>query len=331
MSIASNVLPMPEQQIVAYNEFRAQLAELKATNEKTVFQYADPKGNKAARSYVHKLRLTKGEVERVRKQEKAASLEYGRKVDAGAKEIIEEIEAMISVHERPLLEIENKEKERVAAIRARIDKIKAFQECNGHDSEETAHVLQKLRAVKLDESFAEFLAEATQEIEKAILAQETQQAIAVEREAQAAELARLQKAEAERRQKERDEAIAREATEKAEAAAREAAERAKEEARKKALQAEAAANAKIAAAEAEARRAQEAAALAVQQERDRAEAEQRAVAEEAERREADKKHRAKINREILVALVGAGISEEVAKTVITVIAKGSVPNVKIVY
>ena len=99
------------QEIVAYNEFRGQLAELKANNAALVFDYANPLGNKAARSHVYKLRQTKAAVDKVRKAEKEASLERGRKVDAEAKEIMSEIEAMIDIHQKPLDEIEEREEQ----------------------------------------------------------------------------------------------------------------------------------------------------------------------------------------------------------------------------
>jgi len=48
-------------------------------------------------------------------------------------------------------------------------------------------------------------------------------------------------------------------------------------------------------------------------------------------REVDTKHRGKINREAVAALVLAGIDAKIAKNAITVIAKGMIPNVKINY
>lgn len=53
--------------------------------------------------------------------------------------------------------------------------------------------------------------------------------------------------------------------------------------------------------------------------------------EELAAREADTKHRGKINREAVKALELAGIDSAIAKNVITVIAKGMIPNVKINY
>lgn len=88
--------------------------------------------------------------------------------------------------------------------------------------------------------------------------------------------------------------------------------------RQKAL--EAAEQARIAAEEA-----------AAQRERDRIEAERQAAAEEQRRREQDRAHRAKINTEAMNGLIAAGLSEAAAKTAVTAIAKGEIPNVRISY
>ena len=48
-------------------------------------------------------------------------------------------------------------------------------------------------------------------------------------------------------------------------------------------------------------------------------------------READKKHRGKINKEAMDALVLSGLDAAISKNVITLIAKGMIPNVKINY
>src|SRR5688572_22920687 len=103
----------PEKALVPFNEFEAQLAELKSVNSKTIFEYDTPSGNAAARSYVRKLSQTAGAIERVRKEEKAASLEYGRRVDAEAKRLDAEVRAMQEPHQKAIDEIEGREKERI--------------------------------------------------------------------------------------------------------------------------------------------------------------------------------------------------------------------------
>ena len=68
--------------------------------------------------------------------------------------------------------------------------------------------------------------------------------------------------------------------------------------------------------------------------KEKKEAEEREAAQqkaEAEALAASKKHRAKINNEILAAFSKAGVSEEAAKTVIRAVAKGRIPHMAIQY
>lgn len=338
------VLKATDGGIAAYSEFRAQLATLRAENSALVFDYADPKGNKEARSHIHKLRRTKGAVESARKTEKAASLEYGRKVDAEAKDIIGEIESMIDVHERPILEIEEREEARKQAILNRIGAICRFLEVPvGLSADAYREALAELDALPVDESLDESMAAGVKHKKDATAHLSALLADAEKREAEAAELARLRAEAAAREQAEREQRIAEEAAAKAKADAEAAAERGR-------LQAEAAAKREQEAAaarertereraeraEAEAKAAQERAARAAQEavERERREA---AAREEAERaaatkREADKAHRAKINGAAVDALMdGADLSREQAEAVVTMIAKRQVPAVTISY
>lgn len=168
-------------------------------------------------------------------------------------------------------------------------------------------------------------------------------------EAAAAKAAREAEEEARMR-----EAVAKAEVERAENA-RQAEQKAREDAEARAIKAEqdrkesekraeearieAAAKAerdKAAAAEKAKREAEEAA----KRERERIEAERKAEADAQAAREADKAHREKINREavagILKAITAHHIAnkeeaEKVAKTVIEVIAKGTIPHVKITY
>lgn len=70
----------------------------------------------------------------------------------------------------------------------------------------------------------------------------------------------------------------------------------------------------------------------VEAERERVAAEARKVAAETEAREKDKKHKAAINNAAVIALGGLpGISTQLARDIVTAIAKGEIPNVKISY
>jgi colicin import membrane protein len=329
--------------LAVYNPFRAQLIEFKEFNSKLVFDYEDPKGNKDARSHVYKLRQSKAAVEKARKEEKAASLEYGRRVDAEAKEIIAEIEAMIEVHQKHLDEIEQREQARIDGIKSRINAfVVATEGLESLDSGAIHERLTQVKGVALDDSFAEFLAEAGQVKDMATKKLEAAHALAMKREADAAELERLRKEAAEREQKERDERLQREAAERAKAEAeakaqaeREALERKAREEKEAAekrelelkLQAEKAEREKLEAEQRAEREKQE----AIEAERLRIQREAEAKAAEEAKREADKKHQAKIHGEIIAALAVCGISEDAAKAAIVAIRKGEVPHVRIIY
>lgn len=128
-----------------------------------------------------------------------------------------------------------------------------------------------------------------------------------------AELKRLQEAEAKRLREEHEARIAQEAAAQATA-----------EAQAKAKQAKRDADTAIAKAEAEAE-------AATQRERERVAEEKRKEAAETAKREADKTHKAAINGTALAAFIDLGISASDAKKVVTAIAKGQIPAVRIVY
>lgn len=337
----AEVIPFNKQEIAAFSEFRSQLATLKHDNEKAVFNYDDPKGNKEARSHVYKLRQTRAAVEKVRKEQKADALEYGRKVDQQAKEISEEIDGMIELHEAPLRAIEEKEAARVKAHKDRIAAIGVY--LDGSESAEViAGAISRVEAVVIDESFQEFRAEALMVKTDVVEGLRKRHAAQVAQEEQAAELARLRAESIAREQKEREEKIAREAREHAERAAalkaeaeRIARESAEREAAAKAERDRIAKQQEIeqakAAQEAAERRAIEAERIAKEKaERDIKDA-QEAERREIEKREADKTHRAKINNAAVAKLIALGLIEADAKMVITAIAKKEIPAVSIAY
>lgn len=151
----------PDAAVAIYNPFRQQLAEIKNHNAKLVFDYADPEGNKEARSHVYKLRQTKAAIDKARKAEKAASLEYGRKVDAEAAKLTEEIEEMIEVHAKPLEEQEAKEKARIDGIMATINGMTVTAESVINKTSTQLLVrLTEITDIAIDNSFGEFLDQA---------------------------------------------------------------------------------------------------------------------------------------------------------------------------
>lgn len=353
------VLIKEESAVAEYRPFYAQLAELEQKNATLVFDYESPKGNKEARSHVNTLRLTKGALERTRKAAKEESLRIGRAIDAEAKEIGARIEAMITVHQSAIDEIEQRERQRVADLAERLANLR--NSCAAVTvAVDLAELITQLEPVVIGDDWQEFKPQALEAKDQVLRDLRVRHAEAVEREAKEAELARLRAEAAERERVERDAAIVRAAEERArveaarvaqeaearaaaerEAAARrelelklqaENAERRRIEAEQRAEQerVEAAARAEREAKEA-IERAERQAAEAVRREQERVAAQKIAEAAEQARREKDKKHKASINRAALAALVEGGLSEECAKQCVTLIASGKVPAVSIAY
>jgi hypothetical protein len=364
------VLTTVESAVAEYRPFYAQLVELEQKNTALAFDYESPKGNKEARSHVYALRQTKGALERTRKEAKEESLRIGRAIDAEAKEINARIEAMITVHQSALDAIEQREKDRVAALTTRLHEL-AMTGAAAITTVDIASAIAGLEPVVIGDDWQEYKTKALEAKDGALRTLRARHAERVEHEAREAELALL-RAEAEARaQKEREEAIARAAVEKAQAEAARKAEEGRAAAARAIAEAEARAKAEREAAErrelelklaaeaaerrrveAEQRAEQERIDAAARAERERKEAAERAIRDAAEavkreqervaaaaaleaaeqaKREANKAHKARINRAALAALVEGGLSEECAKQCVTLIASGKVPAVSIAY
>ena len=323
--------------IAVYAEFRAQLDGLRKLNEETVFDYEDSKGNKDARSHVYKLRQTKSAVEKARKTEKSESLEYGRRVDEQAKEIYVEIDKMIEVHAKPLEEIEQRETDRIEHHKTNLSEIEG---AGRQTTEQWLDLPLEVMRDRLAEVEAESIGEDRWEEFALIAAQTKDAAVALMRDAIArrekhdaeqAELERLRAESEERDRTEREEHLRKEGEERERRESEAKAKAEREAAERRELELKLAAET----AEREKAEAEQRAANAEKEteERLRREAADRAVKEAAEatEREADKKHRAATNRAAVAAFVKGGLSEDVAKQAVTLIAQKAVPNVSIAY
>ena len=331
------------KEIAAYSPIIGQLAEIKKNNASIVFDYEDAADNKKARSYVHQLRKLKALTDKERKAAKAESLAYGRRVDAEAKTITVEIEEMIAVHAEPLAEIEQREALRVAGIQERIAAMATAPESVEYgDSSVLADILAVVKAVAIDDSFAEFASEAAQVKDAAITRIEAVLAVTVKAEADAAELERLQRAELERQQKDREDQIRKDAADKAKADAEEARLKLEAEAEQKhrreieaserrevelRLERETAKREK---AEAEARTER----IAKETEdRMNREAAEKDIAEkaDAEKRRKNVERREVVNSEITEALQLNGLHEAGITLLIQLVSDGKVPHMEINY
>lgn len=339
----AEVIPFENNQLVAFTEFEQQLNALEAESKSIIPDLTTKKGIEAEKSHIYKWRQSKSAVTKIHKEAKAEALEYGRKVDAVKNKLLGRIEAVIAEREKPLNEIEERESERVAVIKQRIDTLNVYQSA-AYDT--TAEIYQEFlneaEAFAIDDTLEEFKAEAAIAKDAAIAQIKPLLAARLKYEAEQAELVRLREQAALQERKDREARIAQEAAERAtreaEAKAqREADARANEE-KRKAEEAEKAEQARLLELETAKREKAEAetrAANAEKAAKEKAERElqdkNRREKEEAEKREANKKHQAKINNEAVAGFVKSGLSQDDAVKAVTAIAKHEIANVTISY
>lgn len=283
------------------------------------------KGRDNIRSLAFKIRKSKAALDKMGKDLGEEFREKIKGINSERNKAVDRLEALEMEIRAPLDEFENKEKARVesheSAIKGIID-LGVIHDIN-HSSETIEEHIKKIGIV-YNREWEEFSFRAKTEYDQVSQRLNDMLFSKKKADAEAEELERLRAAEVVRMQKERDEKIASEAAAKAKY---EAEERAKEEA-EASLKREAEYKAAIERAEADKVSAVEAAAKA---ERTRLAFEQEKQRKDTEAREADKKHRTKINNDALSVLVKVVPDEELAKLIITAIARGEIPHIKIIY
>lgn len=330
------------------------LRRIKEETSKLVPDVTTPKGRKEIAAMAFKVTKTKTAIDAERKRLTEDAREKIKVVDAAGRKIREELDAHAAEVRKPLTDWEDAEDARVRRVDQDIENLRKHAVILADEtSDQLAARLESLRgAVISDEVYQDQADIARNLLEFAIAAVENGLKAAIKREADAAELARLQaekaereardaeiKAEAERKAKEEADARAKVEADKAakeaqELAAKEAADKAAAdaaEAARRAAQAEIdAANARAAEIE---RKAEE--------DRHAAEAEKKLLADEkaaAEKAEAariaDREHRAALmgeaKRAIMVVLdAGAGLtSEQIAVSIVRAVVGNEIPNME---
>jgi colicin import membrane protein len=318
-------LPLPQDALAVFTTEGAiepYLARVREAIDAFKGDVTTADGRKAIKSMAHRVAKAKTALEAEGKRLADEQKEIPKKIDATRKHIKDTLDAWRDEVRKPVDEYEAAEEARVEAIKANLAELQGTID---DPVTRTAEVFRdRLKEIEADEyteaRFGEYVGAALELKATAVERLTARIADAEKREAEQAELEALRKEKAERDRLDREADIRasaeREATARAEAAAK--AEREAAEARERQLVAE---------REAAERRAVEAA------EKAQREIEAKAAAEraEAEKREANKKHRAKINNEALAALIAAGIAEDVARSVVTLIASKAVPHVSIAY
>lgn len=112
-------------ELAVFDAVTATLAEVKAANEKLVFDYASPEGEKAARSHIATLRTAKTRISDVHKTAKANALAVCNALDGKKRELIGEVEGMIAVHKDPLDAIEAEKQAIIDAEKKRLEEEEA--------------------------------------------------------------------------------------------------------------------------------------------------------------------------------------------------------------
>lgn len=276
------------------------------------------KGRKEIASLAYRVSQTKSYLDGLGKDLVAELKEVPKLIDANRKTVRDRLDALRDKARQPYTEWEAEQERIKAEEEARIAAEKLAAQI------ESDHEIALLLNEKFDRDAAEAKAEADrqraaheEEIRRQAVEQariEAEQAAQCERDAAAKREADLKAA------KEKAEADAKAAQERAEREAREAQERAEKQAKEARERAE---REKQAAIEAEQRKAREAEAVRL--------AEEKRIADEAAARAADVAHRKAVNNKALADLVAVGLTEEMARTAITAIAKGEVSAIRITY
>lgn len=323
-----------------FSDLRDQIAGIKKENKEIVFNYEDPKGNKAARSHVYRLRQSKTAVAKRHKETKANILKEGREIDAAKNELTSDIEEMIEVHAAPIKAIDERRKAEEEA------RIAHTQLCADEEAAYAENILfNRERDIRLkEEEAARQEAELKQREEaerlerERMVREEQLQREAAEKATRAAEAKALkEKKDAERQIAEAKAAEGKAAQEKIEAEAK--AERDAKEAEERRIRAaeEAEKNRIFSIQEAE-RKAEREKQQAIADEKAKQAAKEKAIRDAAEKkarqeaaRVADIEHRKKINNEVLASLALIGIEGEDAKKLVIAIIKGQINNVILKY
>ena len=329
----------------------AMLADIRKQATSLVPDLSTAKGRKEIASIAFSVAKTKTYLDGFGKELTDKYKEIPKRIDANRKLIRDYLDALKDEVRAPLTQYEAAEEARVAALQSRLARL---NELGSYASIEIAAadlqvMLNEVEQNALDDTWQELLPQAT--VAKELAAKRLGEALAARQkyEAEQAELEQLRQKQAEQDRIDRERLIAEQAAEQArreeesrQRLEREAAQHREQEAQRQAQVAQQAAEqarrdseaAELARQQAEAnaaRQAEEAATRAAEQERQRIADEQRLKDEEDARRMADRAHQGRINSAILMDLIGMGIEEDKAVTLIKHIANNKIAHLTINY
>ncbi len=292
-------------EIAEYSPTAAALAELRQKYEKAVYDTSTVVGMAKAVAARRELREVRVNLEKLRKELKAPALERSRLIDAEAKALTTQIEAMEEPIDQQIkaeeerkaaekAERERIEREKLAALQARVADIRATAvKCVGETSNDIAGHIIILTQLEIDDTFGVLQGDAHTAKAETISTLRDMHTAALAQEAEAERL-RIEREELEAQRKAQEEQAARDRADLArlraeqEARERQAAEKARIE--REAIEAERrkqeAAAAEARAAE-EAKRAEEEAAAKAIRDAEEAELARQRAEIEAERRKVE--------------------------------------------
>lgn len=312
------------------------------------------KGRDRIASLASKVSRSKTAIEKPGRDYLKRLKEQPKVIEAELRRFTTECDRIRDETRQPLTEWENTEKARVDALQQRIADLRSLAEVvdvmgNYLPSDDISARLTTAKSVALNDTWQEMATEAGVAKDATVQKLELSLAEAKKREDAAAELERLRKEQEAEAQRRRDEKLKREAAEEATRQAEMKAQQEREAAAKREadLKAEAA-RIEQQRIDAERRAEQEKADAIAKAEREKQEAidaerrraaeaeasrlaEEKRIADETASRSADREHRRLINQQAITDLVAAGLTDEQAKACITAIVMGKVQAVTINY
>ncbi|MFB2863032.1 hypothetical protein [Aeromonas sp. MdU4] len=344
----------PTTEIALFTEgdgINSMLADIRKKASSLVPDVSTAKGRKEIASVAYAVAKTKSYLDGVGKELTAKYKEIPARIDANRKLIRDTLDALKEEVRAPLTKFEEAEATRVADLQNRLARLKTFHaavstECAVADLQA---MLLEVEQTALDDTWQELLPQATLAQELAVKRLSETLAARQKYEAEQEELQALRKKQVEQERIDRERLIAEQAAESAriqeeerQRLEREAAQHREQEALRQAqvaigsaaqarCDAEAAELARQQAEANSAQQAEEAATRAAEQERQRIADEQRLKDEEDARRLADRDHRGRIHGSIMMDMMGLGIEEEKAISLIVHIAKNQIAHLTINY
>ena len=347
----------------------AMLADIRKQATSLVPDLSTAKGRKEIASIAFSVAKTKTYLDGFGKELTDKYKEIPKRIDANRKLIRDTLDALKDEVRAPLTQYEAAEEARVAALQSRLARLNELGSSASIEiaAADLQAMLTEVEQTALDDSWQELLPQAA--VAKELATKRLGEALATRQkyEAEQAELEELRKKQVEQERIDRERLIAEQAAEQARLqeenrqrlereaaqhreleaqrqaqAAREREEQARRDAEASELARQQAEARRIAEAEqaeqrrlqAEAdaaRQAEEAATRAAEQERQRIEHERRLKEEADAARAADVEHRRTINQSILMDLMGLGIEEDKAVTLIKHIANNKITHLTINY